>query len=183
MMAGARLQLARADTTRSGLQTTKSARPLGHRARNLGSRIVLIVERSHLIKFLLVGGASFAVDLALLALMHEVFGVDLWIATPIAFIASLVFNFALQRSFTFRARNRSHVSLFKYLALVVFNIVAIDVIVNAFDAWGISYGIGKAFATVLTTSWNFWLYKVWIFRHEPGNDPAPVESVTTEGPK
>jgi putative flippase GtrA len=152
-----------------------------HRAQKLASRISGIVERSHLIKFLLVGGASFAVDLALLALMHEVFGVDLWIATPIAFVASLVFNFALQRSFTFRARNRSHVSLLKYLALVVFNIVAIDVIVNGFDAWGISYGIGKAFATVLTTSWNFWLYKVWIFRHEPGKVPARAGTVTAEG--
>ena len=71
-----------------------------HRAQKLASRISGIVERSHLIKFLLVGGASFAVDRALLALMHEVFGVDLWMATPIAFVASLVFNFALQRSFT-----------------------------------------------------------------------------------
>ncbi|WP_376934784.1 GtrA family protein [Arthrobacter liuii] len=152
-----------------------------HRAQKLASRILLIVERSHLIKFLLVGGASFAVDLALLTLLHEVFGVGLWIATPIAFIASLVFNFALQRSFTFRARNRSHVSLLKYLALVVFNIVAIDVIVNVFDAWGISYGIGKAFATVLTTAWNFWLYKVWIFRHEPEKDAEHAEPVTAEG--
>lgn len=142
---------------------------------------MLIVEGSHLIKFLLVGGASFAVDLGLLALLHEVFAVDLWIATPIAFIASLVFNFALQRSFTFRAGNRSHVSLFKYLVLVVFNIVAIDVIVNAFDAWGISYGIGKAFATILTTAWNFWLYKVWIFKPGPSEDSKPEEAMTSEG--
>ena len=134
-----------------------------------------------MIKFLLVGGASFAVDLGLLALMHEVFGVDLWIATPIAFIASLVFNFALQRSFTFRARNRSHVSLVKYLALVVFNILATDVIVNGFDAWGIPYGIGKAFATVLTTAWNFWLYKVWIFKHEPEEASVHAETVEADG--
>lgn len=154
------------------MQTTNRAQALRNRVQKLGSRLLRIVEGSHLIKFLLVGGASFAVDLAILVLLHEVFAVDLWIATPVAFIASLIFNFALQRSFTFRARNRRHVSLFKYLALVVFNILAIDVIVNAFDAWGISYGIGKAVATVLTTSWNFWLYKAWIFKGDP---PAGVQ--------
>lgn len=154
------------------MQTTNRARTTWNRAWNLTANLFRIVENSHLIKFLLVGGASFAVDLALLVLLHEVFGVDLWIATPVAFLASLVFNFALQRSFTFRAQNRRHVSLLKYLALVGFNVLAIDVIVNAFDAWGLSYGIGKAVATVLTTSWNFWLYKVWIFKREPAAVPA-----------
>jgi putative flippase GtrA len=162
----------RAPTTGSGLQTTNKARTLWDRAQKLTARLLRFVENSHLIKFLLVGGASFAVDLALLVILHEVFGVDLWIATPVAFLASLVFNFALQRSFTFRAQNRRHVSLLKYLALVVFNVLAIDVIVNAFDAWGLSYSIGKAVATVLTTSWNFWLYKVWIFKREPAEDRA-----------
>lgn len=154
------------------MQTTNKARTLRDRAQKLTVKLFRIVENSHLIKFLLVGGASFAVDLALLVLLHEVFGLDLWFATPVAFLASLIFNFALQRSFTFRARNRRHVSLLKYLGLVVFNVLAIDVIVNAFDAWGLSYGFGKAVATVLTTSWNFWLYKVWIFRGEPAADRA-----------
>lgn len=159
------------------MQTTNRNIGFWNRAQTHGAKLIGIVEGSHLIKFLLVGGASFAVDLGLLVLLHEVFGVDLWIATPLAFIASLVFNFALQRSFTFRAQNRRHVSFLKYLALVVFNVVAIDVIVNAFDIWGMSYGIGKVVATVVTTSWNFWLYKVWIFKREPaGLMPADANS-------
>lgn len=159
------------------MQTTNRIDGFWKRAQKFGAKLLRIVHNSHLIKFLLVGGASFAVDLGLLILLHEVFGVDLWIATPLAFIASLVFNFLLQRSFTFRAQNRRHVSFLKYLALVVFNVVAIDVIVNAFDAWGVSYGIGKVVATVVTTSWNFWLYKVWIFKREPaGLLPADVNS-------
>jgi putative flippase GtrA len=159
------------------LQTTNRTSGFWNRAQKLGAKLIRIVEGSHLIKFLLVGGASFAVDLGLLILLHEVFGVDLWIATPLAFIASLIFNFVLQRSFTFRAKNRRNVSFLKYLVLVVFNVVAIDVIVNAFDIWGMSYGIGKVVATVVTTSWNFWLYKVWIFRREPARQlPADVNS-------
>jgi putative flippase GtrA len=168
---------ARAPTTGSGLQTTNKVSGVWERAQMFGAKLIRIVDGSHLIKFLLVGGASFAVDLALLVLLHEVLGVDLWIATPVAFIASLVFNFLLQRSFTFRAQNGRNVSFLKYVALVVFNVVAIDIIVNAFDFWGLSYAIGKAVATVVTTSWNFVLYKVWIFRREPAKPlPADVDS-------
>ncbi len=119
------------------------------------------------VRFLLVGGLSFALDLGLLALLHEAFGVALWIATPIAFIVSLVFNFLLQRVFTFRATNKGSVSAAKYLLLVLVNIVVSDVIVTGFDALGWSYVIGKTTATILTTGWNYLLYRHWIFKRTP----------------
>lgn len=119
------------------------------------------------VRFLLVGGLSFALDLGLLALLHEGLGVALWVATPIAFIVSLVFNFVLQRVFTFRATNKGSVSAVKYLLLVVLNIVVSDVIVTGFDALGWSYVIGKTTATVLTTGWNYFLYRHWIFKRTP----------------
>ncbi|MCA4132242.1 GtrA family protein [Arthrobacter sp. M4] len=135
------------------------------------------VMASHLLKFLIVGGLSFALDLGLLVVLHELFLVDLWIATPIAFLVSLAFNFLLQRSFTFQSDSKAHISLVKYGALVVFNLVATDVIVNFFDHVGAGYGIGKAVATISTTVWNFFLYKHWIFRQaEPTPEPLDVSS-------
>ena len=119
---------------------------------------------SSVVRFLMVGGLSFALDLGILAILHEIFGVDLWIATPIAFVTSLVFNFLLQRLFTFRATNHRAVSAAKYLLLVVFNIVVSDLIVTGFDAQGWSYVAGKVTATVLTTVWNYLLYRHWIFK-------------------
>ncbi|TLM85736.1 GtrA family protein [Pseudarthrobacter sp. NamE2] len=110
------------------------------------------------------GGLSFALDLGLLVALHELFNVDLLIATPIAFVVSLVFNFFLQRIFTFQAANHHGISAVKYLSLVVFNIAVSDVIVAGFDALGWSYVIGKGTATVLTTIWNYFLYKEWIFK-------------------
>lgn len=128
------------------------------------SRVRALVLDGHLVKFLGVGGASFAIDLGLLALLHQVGGVDLWIATPIAFLTSLVFNFFIQRKFTFKSSSRAHVSFAKYGALVLFNLVATDVIVNVIADSGQSYAIGKLAATVATTGWNFLLYKHWIFK-------------------
>ncbi|MET3922584.1 GtrA family protein [Arthrobacter sp. UYEF20] len=130
-------------------------------------------------KFLVVGVASFAIDLGLLALMHQVGGVDLWIATPIAFLASLVFNFFIQRKFTFQSNSRAQLSFLKYGTLVVFNLVATDLVVNLIAASGHSYAIGKVAATVATTSWNFLLYKHWIFK--PANAGAGHVDLTPTG--
>jgi len=119
---------------------------------------------SEIARFIIVGGISFVIDLGLLMLLHEVFLVDLLVATPIAFLTSLGFNFALQRIFTFRADNGKSVSFVKYCILVIFNTLAVDFIVNVIDWWGAGYEVGKVVSTVLTTAWNFLLYKHWIFR-------------------
>jgi putative flippase GtrA len=101
--------------------------------------------------------------------------VELWIATPVAFLVSLVFNFVLQRVFTFKAENSRRSSALKYGLLVVFNTVATDVIVNAFDQFGVGYELGKVFATAVTMVWNYFIYKYWIFaapakRAHPASD-------------
>ena len=142
---------------------------------SLAHRIKTLVREGFLVKFLVVGALSFAIDLGLLALLHEVGNVDLWIATPIAFLTSLVFNFFVQKNFTFQSGARAHVSFLKYGALVVFNVVATDVIVNLFAGAGQSYALGKVIATVATTVWNFLLYKHWIFKAAPAPEGDTVE--------
>lgn len=132
--------------------------------------MVMGLYRHPVVRFLLVGGVSFALDLGLLAVLHEIFDVPLWLATPIAFIVSLVFNFLLQRLFTFRANNSGSISAMKYILLVIFNIVVSDLIVTGFDAVGWTYVIGKTAATILTTAWNYFLYRHWIFKRTP--EPA-----------
>lgn len=129
--------------------------------------------RNAIVRFLLVGGLSFALDLGLLALLHEVFAVALWIATPIAFGVSLVFNFLFQRIFTFRASNRGSISAVKYILLVLVNIIVSDLVVQGFDALGWSYVIGKITATALTTVWNYFLYRHWIFQRT-SEDAGPA---------
>lgn len=125
------------------------------------------------VRFLIVGVLSFALDLGLLIVLHEVAGVALWVATPVAFITSLVFNFLLQRIYTFKATNKGHVSAFKYGLLVVFNVLATDVIVLLFAETELTYAAGKVVATVLTMVWNFFIYKYWIF---PSAKPAETAS-------
>jgi len=134
------------------------------------TNLLRLLAESSVVRFLIVGGLSFALDLGLLALLHEGFNVELWIATPVAFVTSLVFNFLLQRIVTFQASNHRGVSAIRYLLLVVVNILVSDAIVTGFDAIGWSYVAGKTLATVLTTMWNYFLYRNWIFKSSPSTD-------------
>ena len=140
-----------------------------------------ILLGSELARFIIVGGVSFVIDLGLLMLLHEVFLVDLLIATPVAFLTSLAFNYALQRAFTFRAENGKSVSFVKYCLLVAFNTLAVDVIVNFIDWLGAGYQVGKVIATILTTAWNFLLYKHWIFKSGAGK-PVVVDNIPVPRP-
>lgn len=143
-------------------------------------RQLRILAESSVVRFVIVGGLSFALDLGILAILHGGFGVDLWIATPIAFVTSLVFNFLFQRLFTFRASSHRAVSAAKYLLLVFFNIVVSDLIVTGFDSQGWSYVAGKVTATVMTTVWNYLLYRHWIFKTGERSDTrACFDSVNT----
>lgn len=150
-------------TSRLRAGPSEQERPVRSRALSLLQKH----KTSSVVRFLLVGGLSYALDLGLLVVLYEFFGVELWLATPVAFLVSLVFNFLLQRIFTFRATNKRGFSALKYILLVILNIFVSDLIVTGFDAFGWSYMAGKTTATVLTTVWNYFLYRHWIFKgHE-----------------
>ena len=126
-------------------------------------------------KYLVVGVLSFAIDFALLVALHEVFGVALWLATPVAFLVSLGANYLLQRYFTFSGTPTRGTSFVKYILLVAVNTVAASLIVSGFEAVGSSYVIGKVVSTAAMTVWNFFAYKYWVFAARGGaEDTAPA---------
>ncbi|MCG7418489.1 GtrA family protein [Microbacterium sp. ACRRU] len=122
------------------------------------------------VRYLVVGGGAFLVDVGLLALLHDVFGVPLVAATPTAFLLSFAVTFLLQRTFTFGTEAGLATSAAKYTALVAFNTVATTGIVAAGSALGLPWIVGKVVAVVSTTVWNYFAYRFWIFarRSRPG---------------
>lgn len=121
------------------------------------------VLRHSAFRYLLIGGATFLIDLGLLAVLHEVLGWALWLSTGTAFLATFVFNYSLQRTFSFGSRSAHGNALAKYLTLLAFNTVATIVIVWLVDQTGWGWGIGKIAATVATTAWNYFVFRYWVF--------------------
>ena len=83
------------------------------------------------IRYLLVGGFCFLVDVGLLWLAHDVLRAPLAVATPIAFLASFAVTYTLQRVVAFASDARVAPSIARYTALVILNTLATTVIVES----------------------------------------------------
>jgi putative flippase GtrA len=112
---------------------------------------------------LIAGGLSFLVDFGLLALLHAVLDWPTWIATAVAFAVSFGFTYTIQRFFAFGGGAPHGVALVKYGLLVVFNLIATTVIVTLIGESVVTWAGGKVVATVVTTVWNYFAYKYWVF--------------------
>lgn len=124
------------------------------------------------VRYLIVGGFSFAVDFGLLVLLREVFHWDVGLASATAFLTSLVFNFLLQRQFSFESAHRTHVSMIRYGLLVVANTVATVLIVQLLTPTPLGYVGGKVISTAAMTVWNYFLYQHWVFGKKPTHHGA-----------
>ncbi len=115
------------------------------------------------VRYLIVGGLSFVVDFGLLAFFYQIVGLQIWLATGIAFAGSFVINYLLQRTFAFQSGIGHGRGLFRYSALVAFNTLATTVLVTLLAATPVGWVLGKIITTGLTTVWNFFVYKYWVF--------------------
>jgi putative flippase GtrA len=104
-----------------------------------------------------IGGVSLAVDVALLVALHTRLGLGL--ATALAFGASVVVNYLLNRALHLRG-DRSHRQLLRYGTLLGANAAVTLAIVTAGHRW---YLEAKLLAVAVTTTWNYPLYRRWVF--------------------
>ena len=126
-------------------------------------------------RYLFAGGLSFLVDIGLLALFREVLDWPLWLATTIAFLGSFVFNYTIQRSFSFGAEAAHGPALLKYATLVAVNTAAVVGIVAVVDLTAAGWLTGKVISTAATTIWNYFLFRNWVFAN-PRPGVAPLAS-------
>lgn len=115
------------------------------------------------VRYLIAGGAAFVMDFALLAIFRQVLGWPTWVAAGAGFVLSFAFTYTAQRIFSFESDTPHGRSLFRYAVLVAFNTVATAGIVALVDLTDAGWGIGKVVATVVTTVWNFFIYRNWVF--------------------
>lgn len=128
---------------------------------------------SSVVRYLIAGGLSFLVDFGLLALLHTVFDWPVWLATGVAFLVSFAFTYTIQRMFSFMSRAPHGRALVRYTILVAFNTLATVGIVSLVDASVLGWAGGKVIATIVTTVWNYFAYKYWVFAFDRRDVAAP----------
>lgn len=146
---------------------------MARRSRSGTFRSRFAAVRAHsAVRYLFIGGLSFTIDFGTLTLLYTAFGLPLWVATGAAFLFSFVFSYLLQRAFSFSSEAAHSTTLLKYLLLLGFNTVATVGIVGLVDLTELGWGVGKVSATVITTGWNYFAFRYWVF-------PRPQPSTTS----
>lgn len=138
------------------------------------TRLKRIVTDRSVLKFLVVGVASFAIDYGLLLILHDVFGVQLNVATTVAYLTGLAVNFSLNKVWTFSApkgARQSAKQAIQYGVLVVFNLLATNVIVSVAASSAVGPEISKPVATAAIMVLNYVVYQRIIFRGRPPVEP------------
>ncbi len=122
-----------------------------------------------LVRFGIVGGVGFAVNLAVYALFVHPIGVDYHVAAVAAWLVAVVNNFVLNRHWTFDASDgRAHFQALRFfvvsLAALGASLLLLTLLVE--DA-GIDKVAAQAIAVAASMPLNFLGNKLWSFR--PGS--------------
>lgn len=123
------------------------------------------ILKRRFVRYVFVGGSTFLIDFVLLIVLHSLFGIHLLIAATISYWSSIVFNFFINRSWTFGVADSSvakHLTL--YLSLLAFNYGFSIAFIAAATSLGMHFAIAKIIATGFQTIWTYVIYKKIIFK-------------------
>jgi putative flippase GtrA len=119
-----------------------------------------------LVRFGIVGGIGFAVNLGVYALFVHSIGVDYHFAAVAAWLVAVVNNFVLNRHWTFDARDglaRFQAIRFLVVSLAAFG-VSLLLLTLLVEAAGIAKVPAQALAVATSMPLNFLGNKLWSFR-------------------
>ncbi len=119
-----------------------------------------------LIRFGLVGGVGFVINVAVYALCVHALGLDYHVAAVLAWLVAVINNFALNRRWTFDARaGRAHFQAIRFLAISLvalgFSLLLLMLLV---ESAGVAKIPAQALAVAASMPLNFLGNKLWSFR-------------------
>ena len=123
-----------------------------------------------LVRYLIVGVISVAIDYGSLMAGYHLFGWPLAAATTTAFLLGLVANFLMTKFWTFKSAATKHTAkqsahqAVMVTMLVCFNLLVTNLVVTQLDKVHIGPEISKLVTTAMVTLWNYALYKKVIFK-------------------
>jgi putative flippase GtrA len=138
----------------------------GHEARRVRHGLRRPANWFQLVRFSIVGGTGYVINLTVYALLVTATDVHYIPAAVFAFCVAVTNNFLLNRHWTFKAthgRARFQALRFLVVSLIAlgFNLVVLEVLVGVAGAHEV---VGQAAAVLAATPLNFIGNKLWSFR-------------------
>ncbi len=129
------------------------------------TKLIKFLYSHNLIRYLYVGGTTFVIDIGLLIFLHGKLKINLAVATSVSYWVSIIYNFILNRWWTFNAKdnNKLRKHLAAYSALLAINYL-FTIIFVSFVSHFVNYAYAKIMAVILQTAWTYRIYKNIIFK-------------------
>lgn len=120
-----------------------------------------------LVRYIVIGGTAYAIELLCIYTLRAILHDDV-LAVGISFWIGLIVSFVLQKVIAFKNHNKTprmlarQVATFSLLVLVnyVFTLAVVALTANI-----VSLFVARTVALIITTGWNFIIYKKIIFKH------------------
>ena len=127
--------------------------------------------RRQFAKYFIVGFSGVFLDLGTLILLKEKFHLTPVVAVIINQIGLLAYNFSLNKYWTFRNQEIPHKQIVRYLILAGFNYVFTVGAMYIFNhVMKLDYRLVRLATIALAVSWNFFLYKYWVYKQEENHE-------------
>lgn len=128
--------------------------------------IIELIRTNSIVKYILVGGSTYALELLVIYLL-KLLGLNDVIAVGIAFWFGLAASFVLQKVIAFSNKDKSARTVTRqavmYGVLVAVNYAfTLGVVALFSEEFGVF--LTRTIALVITTFWNFFLYRNLIFK-------------------
>jgi putative flippase GtrA len=127
-----------------------------------------------LVRFGVVGGVGFVINLAVYTLCVHSLGIDYHAAAVISWLVAVAYNFVLNRHWTFDAGDgRAHFQAMRFVVVSLVALAISQLLLTAFvEGAGIAKVAAQALAVAASMPLNFLGNKLWSFRSDA--EPAPV---------
>ena len=122
-------------------------------------------SREKFIKYIIVGFSSFIIEYGLFVILFKVIEINELVANTLAISAAFLFNFLMNRLWSFKSREKIGKQFVLYSLLFVFNMMISNLFIWASGIYlGISPVISKVLIMGLIVTWNFVIYRKIIYR-------------------
>lgn len=125
----------------------------------------IVAVRFQFLKYAITGSATFVIDYGIFFILHSLNDIFYLYASAISQISALLFNFTVQKKWTFASQGNTHQQLYRYTILQVWNygfsLLALFILVDIAEIHTL---IAKLLTVSIIVSWNFLAYKFIVYR-------------------
>jgi putative flippase GtrA len=141
---------------------------------------LLGLYRHHFVRYVFVGGSTFAMDFLLLVFLHGVLHIEVLVSATISYWTSIIYNFLMNRFWTFQATENKQLGrhLLLYGMLLGCNYLFTISFIGVTGHFGLHYTVAKVLAVAIQMTWTYMVYQRYIFKTQP-NDTSEDTTVAT----